>query len=548
MAMLVFDLNSLHMLHWLFSLAVPAVIILLAFISWLLILRIERTTTRPLARLSNDVDNMSGRSMANWPTVQELMRRHFADRLDQTIIQIKEDSKNLYQGRWLPEPATALPLAAWLSLAKRSAISLRPAVRLLASGFLATLVALLIQIALPLKEPALGLIFVLLPLFSALLVALPLAVAARQQTVKLEEQLALLHHGLARHLPVFGEHTGVAALVDTFLEYDNQMQNRLADFTAVAERLAESEMADGIRRSVEQVLTESVAPSLQQSTGALADLAQELTRRQEEGMADLAGQFAKALSSQLAAHMQPVNKEISQMASLMADVKNYVDVALRSLDTVNQQSVELQQDVAQTLDQLGQIQVDLARDNATTSQQMERLAGLSERMTGLFAGSEDSLALSLEQFSQKLDESTRQLSDTTQQAIRLTQEVRVTATEQGFAVEKQQESMQQHSRDFADHLASSVDDMLGQVRAETDAVAANTAEIGKQMQVLNSTLNRSLDLFSQESAAYVHKTLLSFDQSLADIVSRLAQTTSEIQDAVDALPGAISRSIDYGHG
>ncbi len=546
MALLMIDLVDLHILHWLFSLAVPLIIILLALLSRLLILRIEYATTKPLTRLSEDIANLSERNMANWTTVQELIKRHFANRLDQAVIQIKEDSKNLYQGRWLPEPRTALPLSAFLSLAKRSALSFRPAARLLASGFLATLIALLVQIALPLLDPALGLILILAPLFIALLVALPLAAAARQQSIKLEEQLVLLQHGLARHLPVFGEQTGIAALVDSYLEYDNKMQEKLENFTQVAARLAESDMADGIRRSVEQVLTESVAPSLQQSTSALTDLAQELTRRQEEGMEDLASQFAKALSSQLAAHMQPINKEISQMASLMADVKNYVDVALRSLDNVNQQSEGLQQQVALSLEQLGQVQADLAGDNKTVSQQMEKLAVVSDRLTGLFAGSEESLALSLTEFSQKMKESTQQLSETTQQAIRLTQDVRVTAAEQGFAVEKQQESLLALSNDFADRLGASLDKMLAEIRSETETVASNTAGIGKQMQQLSSSLNRSLDQFSQESAAYVHKTLLSFDESLADIVARLAQTAAEIQDAVDALPGAISRSIDYG--
>jgi ABC-type transporter Mla subunit MlaD len=43
----------------------------------------------------------------------------------------------------------------------------------------------------------------------------------------------------------------------------------------------------------------------------------------------------------------------------------------------------------------------------------------------------------------------------------------------------------------------------------------------------------------------VGKTLGQFDQSLAQIVERLAQATGEIRDAVEALPAALRQTTHF---
>ena len=134
---------------------------------------------------------------------------------------------------------------------------------------------------------------ILLPLLVGLAGAL-LAASSAQRASRLPAAICLqdLHHSLENRLPVFNDQAGLAMLIDNFLVYDRQMKDSLQDFTATASRLAESDMADGIRRSVEQVLQESVAPSIQQAAATLGSLAGELTNRQERGMQDLAVRFA----------------------------------------------------------------------------------------------------------------------------------------------------------------------------------------------------------------------------------------------------------------
>jgi ABC-type transporter Mla subunit MlaD len=546
MAMVISEIGDLNLLHWLVSAAVPVMIIILALMDRVILAKLMQSLVKPLARLAEKIDQLEGRRLEHWPAVSKEAKAHFSGQILRCFNHMEEDCKLLYQGRWMPDPRTALPRSAWLSPAQRSAVSYKPAARILSIGVLATLISLLIQAPLPVTTSGLGIVLALLPVLTAVAAALPIVAATWQSEQIIKSRLDALYLALNRHLPVFNDQTGIATLVDAYLDYDNQMQHRLQQFTEITGRLAESDMADGVRRSVEQVLTESVAPSLQQSTTALGKLAGELTERQEQGMQTLAEQFAEALSAQLAAHMHPINREIAQMGSLMADVKNYVEVAMRAMDTVRQQSGQIQQAVGQSLQQLSTAHESMGSDFATVRDQLSLLADTTGKLTGLYQGTEQGLTKSLEFFAQKLNDGTHHLTDITRQAIQMAAETRTAADGQQAAVESQLAAMQTQTENYSKQLNETIDHLLQQVHLETAAIAANTADIGKQLQSLSGVLDSSLDQFTQGSATYVQQTLDRFDGSLADIVTRLAQTATEIQDAVDALPSAISRSVNFG--
>lgn len=546
MAMAIFEMGNLQLLHWLVSVAVPVMIIILAIVDRVILAKLVQSLVKPLATLTDSVNQLAGRSLDNWPAVSQAAKVHCSSQINRQFKQMEDDCQQLYQGRWIPDPQTVLQLTAWLSPAQRSAISYKPTARILAIGILASLISLLIQIPLPVTPSGIGIVLALLPVLAAIGSALPVAAATRHVEQVIRSRLDGLYLALSRRLPVFNDQTGIATLIDAYLDYDNQMQHQLQQFTEMTGRLAESDMADGVRRSVEQVLTESVAPSLQQSTTALGKLAGELTQRQEQGMQALAEQFAGALSAQLAAHMHPINREIAQMGALMADVKNYVEVAMRAMDTVRQQSAQIQQSVGQSLQQLSSAHESMRSDFATVRDQLAQLADTTGRLTGLYQGTEQGLTKSLEFFAQKLNDGTHHLTDVTRQAIQMAAETRTAAEGQQSAVANQLAAMQTQTDNYSKQLGETIDHLLQQVHLETAAIAANTTDIGKQLQSLSGVLDSSLDQFTRGSAAYVQQTLDRFDGSLADIVTRLAQTAAEIQDAVDALPSAISRSVNFG--
>lgn len=546
MALVFSEIAGLHLLHWLVSAIVPLLIAALAIVDRVLLTRLRQAVAEPLLRLSDSIDQLEERSLENWPAIRQEAGKRFSGAIIRRFDHLEEDCLKLYQGRWMPDPRVHLPLSAWLSPAQRSAVSCKPAARILMIGILAALVSLLVRQPLPVAEPGLGTVLTLLPLLAAITAALPIAAATWHTEMLIKNQLDALYLALSRRLPVFNDQTGIAALVDSYLSYDSQMQQRIQEFTAITGRLAESDMADGVRRSVEQVLTESVAPSLQQSTTALGRLAGELTERQEQGMQTLAEQFAEALSAQLAAHMHPINREIAQMGTLMADVKNYVEVAMRAMDTVRKQSDQLQQAIGQSLQQLDAAHAGMGSDFATVREQMAELAASTGHLTDLYQGNEQGLAKSLDFFAQKLNDGTHHLTDVTRQAIQMAAETRQASDEQQAAVGRQLTAMQGQTENFSRQLSETIDHLLQQVHQETAAVAANTTDISQQLQSLSGVLDNSLDQFTQGSAAYVRQTLDRFDESLADIVARLAQSTEEIRDAVDALPSAISRSANFG--
>ncbi|NLO37304.1 MAG: hypothetical protein GX112_13275 [Clostridiaceae bacterium] len=546
MALVILEIANLHILHWLISVLVPLLMIALAIVSWLFAVRLRRSFLVPLAELTDQIEDLPGRSLDHFPAVVAAARRTWPQAVVRPLERMKEDSVQLYQGRWLPDPRQALPVRVWLSPAQRSSISLMPAARILTIGILASLAAWLIQQPLPLPDPRFGLLLILLPVLTAVGAALPAAATAWHMNQLVNEETEAFYQTFCRHLPVFNDSIGTAELVDAYLQYDHKMQDGLNNFTEVTSRLAESDMADGIRRSVEQVLTESVAPSLQQSTSMLGQLAQTLTERQEQGMQDLAERFAGALSAQLAAHMHPINREIAQMGTLMADVKNYVELAMRAMETTRQQTADIQNAISQSVQGQQATHETLSTDLSRLQEATRALADTSQKLTDAFQGNEQNLAQSLSYFAKQLQDGTHGLTDTTRQALQMAGDIRDAAAAQQEGARQQGVNLQEQAEQFSQQLHGTIDMLLQQVHKETAAVAANTASIGSQLQNVNTTLGQTVDRFAQGSDAYVQQTLDRFDESLSEIVNRLVQTAAEIQDAVDALPSAIQRGAHFG--
>lgn len=535
MALAAFPFADLPLIHKLVSGVIPLLFILFAIINRLMLTRLKNKVAKPLSDLVHFLNELQSRSLDNWPVILRAIKENWPDFTMQHFLQMDQDCQQLYQGRWIPDPATSLPLQAWLTPAQRGAVSSWLPARILSCGLLASLISWLIQQPQPVQTQELGLLLVLLPAVTALAISILIDAAIKYNRQLLKEQLDAFYVALGRCVPVFSDQTGVAALVDAYLEYDHQMQEKLQALTDVVDRLAGSEMADGIRRGIEQVLTESVAPSLQQSTLALGQLAHDLSERQEHGMQQLAEQFASALSSELAAHMHPINREIAQMGSLMADVKNYIEVAMRAMDTVYQQSEQIQQGVLQSMEKLSETHAAMSQDFMTIRELMAVLSQTTAQLTE-----------SLSFWAQNLDAEIQSLSDMTDRTIREATTMRETVDEKQKGAENLLASMKEETSRFSQQLTQVVDSIIRQTKQETEAIARSANEMNQQLQTLIHVLDSTLLQFTQGSSEYVRQTLAQFDESLADIVTRLAQTAAEIQDAVDALPAAIQRGVQFG--
>ena len=530
---------DLHILHWLLSVMLPLILIVMS-ISYLIIsLRISRKAKRLIEPLIEQIDGLSGRTIKNLPAVADFFELSSSPALSRAFEKMTQDCKDLYQSRWLPDPGRWLRADTVFGKSQVNSLSLRPAARLLAVGILAALTSLLVQNQIPAPTQSLGLGLILLPLLIGLSGALLTAAASQRARQHLELWLQDLKYSLESRLPVFNDQAGLSLLVDKFTDYDQQMQAAVHEFNATASRLADSEMADGIRHSVEQVLLNSVAPSIQQATTALSSLAGELTNRQERGMQDLAIRFATALSADLAGHLQPINKEIELMGALMSDVKNYIEYAMRSLDTTRKQSESQLADTREAMQMMAESRHLLTEDFAHVDDQVQILTAATSQMADLWQGNEKNMALNIEQFGQKLDQYGQNLGAIVSEAVSAMKDAKEISADQQNSAGIYLGAMQDQVNILSRQLGADIQELLGQVRQESTAIAEHSGTIAQQLGSLNKALDHSLNDFTQASAQYVSQTLTSFDTGLAELAERLARTTAEIRDAVDALPMAL---------
>ncbi|MDD3931673.1 MAG: hypothetical protein PHT04_05830, partial [Eubacteriales bacterium] len=258
------------------------------------------------------------------------------------------------------------------------------------------------------------------------------------------------------------------------------------------------------------------------------------------------GQFADAVTSQIATHLTPVNRDIAQMSALMADVKNYIEVAMRAMDTTRAQTEAVQQTLHQSVDQLSQAHAIMQQDFETANSTVSDLSAASKLLTETYQQAEESMRTSLDQVSASFKTGADQLTELSRQATQSVEQAQLLVQNHTRLTDSQIETMQQQSGLFSEHIQTSIENMLGHMHDETDAVATHADAISKQLETLNQILDQTTQRFGDSSTAYVKQTLDQFDESLADITMRLTQTAQEIQDAVDALPAAIQRSVNFG--
>ncbi len=340
-------------------------------------------------------------------------------------------------------------------------------------------------------------------------------------------------------MPTLGSQTGLAALVNAFLESDRQMAASLDSFNQTASRIAESEMAAGIQHSVERVLMETVAPTIAEANQAVKTLAADVVNRQDKGMQDMAVRFASALSEELANHLEPIYSELSKLTPLMSDVKQYVDVALRSLQTARGEADVLARQTDASIGVLAQAREAFSQDSSAMSSEISRLAEATASMANVYAGNEQSLTSTVNELNQQMSSYAQGLAGLVAESSRALREAQITVQNQSTASGQYIADMNTQVSRLNEGLQQEIGTLLQQMRQESNQLAQQSNAINQRFQELNAVLDQTGRQFGQSSTRYVEDTLQSFDAGLAEVVSRLASAANEIRDAVDALPQAL---------
>lgn len=493
--------QPVSLLHAVISFGIPLLILAVWLIYTLINWQTWRKYHRVLMKLTEQIESLSDFGVDQIPIVAAHFESSGVPALARAIERLQHDMDILYQQRWLPDPTRELTLEKLMSGKRRTALRMKPAMTLLSLGLIATLISLLLKIQQPLPNAELASTLPWPPLLTGLITALLAGLQSRSVSEKLRYDLAELMAMMGQRVPIFGQQTGIAQLIESFFAYDRQMVGSLDRFNATVARLAESDMAEGIRRSVEQVLFESVAPTLREATTLLSSLATELTQRQEQGMADLANRFASALTQEMVNTISPVTRELTQLTQTMSDIKNYTDTAIRALDGVRQNADIQQAGIQHSLDEWTVARNQFQSNLTVLDQQLAKFTEASTRMASTYTSHERTLAETLSQTNEQLKADQTLLS----QALNRT----ASTLEQ-----TQQISLQQQQT--LERLAS-----------------------------LDHSLQQSLDSFSRESEQYVTRTVSELDQGLAQIIDRLAFATAEIRDAVEALPAALRQTAQF---
>lgn len=538
-------LFGLPVVHWVLSPLVAAILVIVAILYALVGWQIRRRAAQAVSRMAADMDQLNGYGSDNLDPMLVLAEGSDLPALRSAFARLHADSALLHQGQWLPDPAPVLSPERLLTPSERNLLSLRPALTVLLIGIVASLCSLIAQIRLPLPTGALAALFSLLPLAVGTAGALLLTWLSAHRKSDLKARTEDLCAAVCRHVPAFGTQSGLSALVNAFLVYDRHMQDSLNSFNNTTARIAEADLAAGVQRSIERVLMETVAPPIAQATNALSDLSVELTNRQEKGMQDLAVRFATALSDELAGHLEPVYQQLSQLTPLMVDVKNYVEVALRSLQTARTEVDALNRQTDGSIRELADARKGFAEDLGAINLEISRLTEATSSMANIYGGNEKSLSGTIADLNAQMGQYAQRLAGLVAESSRSLREAQE-------AAQKQSDTSGQYVSDMHDQIARLTEGLrketgllLDQMRQETGQLTLQSTAINQRFGELNTLLDKTSHQFAGETDRYVRDTLKTFDDGLADVVGRLASAANEIRDAVDALPQVLRRSADF---
>ena len=180
------EILGIHLLHWLLSVLLP---LLLAGLSagYLIVSRgLQSDARRLIIPLVEKLDALSGRTINHLAAASEIFTQCPSAAVGQAFYRMKQESEELYQGRWLPDPAFHLRADTLFSAARINSLSLRPAANILAIGILGALASLLVQNQVPAASGQLGIGLILLPGLTGLAGAILVAASSRKASRNIE--------------------------------------------------------------------------------------------------------------------------------------------------------------------------------------------------------------------------------------------------------------------------------------------------------------------------------------------------------------------------
>lgn len=493
------SLFGLDAVHWFFVLIVPIIMAALGIIYLLRMRRVEHEMTDVYQDAADEI-----RETGKLPVSSE------SEAFEERLTLYREDGKALFEDRYLPDPDDYFVPAELMSRHEQRAVSYWPSALFVLLGLFGLVGAAASLTAIPPAVPAQNLPVLIFPLATGLALAAYAWFYTNGVRARLENEAKQLNNAMTARLNVFRDKAGIASLINEMQTYDRNMGSQLKVFNDTAERLATSEFSKGIEDSVRAIMTEQVSPPIQNASNALIELAGEITARQESGMADLANQFANVVGSRLAVHLAPLDGHLSAMNEKLAESERYIKSQVDVLETSRQQNIELNTQIHEAIELLTKSKEDMVKEIGDIRGHIALIGVTTEKMAALYTGEEADLAAHINQLAAQLQN----------YAIRLDTSVGE-SSKALLAAAQLAERQDEAGSIWLDRLDSQLDRL---------------ADLGRI--ISDNTTN-----FTKETADFVRKSLDEYDAGLAEVIERLTFTTTEIRDAVDALPQALRPGI-----
>ena len=180
------------------------------------------------------------------------------------------------------------------------------------------------------------------------------------------------------------------------------------------------------------------------------------------------------------------------------------------METSRQQNIELNTQIHEAIELLTKSKEDMVKEIGDIRGHIALIGVTTEKMAALYTGEEADLAAHINQLAAQLQN----------YAIRLDTSVGE-SSKALLAAAQLAERQDEAGSIWLDRLDSQLDRL---------------ADLGRI--ISDNTTN-----FTKETADFVRKSLDEYDAGLAEVIERLTFTTTEIRDAVDALPQALRPGI-----
>ncbi len=496
--------------------AIPIIMLVIFVVTLLKNRKLRLAATACEKNFSEALDAAGFEQAGALETLEAVSDRVDDQELKEVLESLSVQSEKLYQGKWLPDPQTLMMQKDLFHFYQNARFNAWISAILFVLGIIAAVAVLIADVnlvpgaaemqAIPIPPILMA---SLIPLGTGLVTVILQSVDARHTRLFLAQTVQRLSSDLANVAPVYQDRAGVSLLISELISYGENMRREVKTFSEISNQLVQGEFAEGVETAVRQVMEKEIAPSIQESSAALTNLADSLAEKQETGMQELADSFTQKTVEALQIHLAPLPQELSKLNRLTDSALTMMEESKQIMSVSRDENLKLNQELHEILGLMAISRNDIANESAVLSDNLKLISDSSDKLTALYMGEQEGLANQLSRLSDQLRLNTdllnRAINDTTK------------TIEKSVGLSEEQSRLTENFLQDIRQQISILEDMTHSIKeSSTD--------------------------FTEKSSAYVERTLQDYDSGLAEVVERLSFTTAEIREAIDSLPAAI-RSI-----